>query len=217
MKRAQPNPKRRPSLQTLDDHEALEREFEGLQQKVAGKRAAYTESRAALDTLERETQLRRDRLEAIAQEQQRWSNRNASAGQQIEALKDRIGETDEELAGFADLPEQISARRSKLLTAISDAEAARTRRPPTIWPRPTPLGGNATKRYAKPRERWPKHGRRVPASRPSLKPRALGAVNRPGRFPTSSTVPRKTVLRWRNMKRESPFPRLASWNPEWRN
>ncbi len=115
------------TLKELDDDVALKREFDALQERVAEKRAAYTEARATLDTLEREVLLRQNRMNAIAQERQRWSNRNASAGEQIEALSDRIVETEEELAGFSDLPEQISARRSKLLSAISEAEAARTK------------------------------------------------------------------------------------------
>ncbi len=115
----------REALGTLGDDEKIAARLEERQESVAAGRTAYTEARAVLDNLERETQLRKDRLAAIAGDKQRWTNRKSGAGQQITILSERRDETAEELAGFADMPERIAERRSKLLDMITTAEADR--------------------------------------------------------------------------------------------
>lgn len=112
-------------LGELGEEETIAAQLETQQENVAAKRTAYTEARAVLDNLEREAQLRKNRLEAIASDKQRWSNRKTGADNQITKLGTRRDETAEELTGFTDMPEQIAARRSKLLDAIAAAESDR--------------------------------------------------------------------------------------------
>jgi chromosome segregation protein len=115
----------RTALDGLDEEDSLASELEDRQYRVSEARSAYSQARATLDGLEREAQMRAARLEAIAGERERWTKRKGSADLQIETLGERIHETSEELAGFADLPERIAARRSKLLDAITEAEGER--------------------------------------------------------------------------------------------
>ena len=113
------------ALADLGPADALEAELERQREAVNVTRAAYTEARAALDGLERELRLRRERLQAIGQDRERWTNRTGSAAEQIERLAARQDETREELASMADLPDQVAERRNRLLSEIANAEAAR--------------------------------------------------------------------------------------------
>lgn len=105
-----------------EDHEPL---LAAAQQeaKVARDRAA--QFRATLAGIERENQLRTERQAKAAAEHERWSQRAASAEQQIGILQARIEQTKAELEEVAQLPPVIEERRQRLLNALSQAEKER--------------------------------------------------------------------------------------------
>lgn len=115
----------RAGLSALDSDDSLAKQQEHHQYLVSEARSAHAEARATLQGLQREQQMRKSRLEAIAQDRNRWTNRKASAEGQIERLEERIQESAEELKGSADLPKLLTERRSKLLNTITAAEADR--------------------------------------------------------------------------------------------
>ena len=80
------------------------------------------------------TRTRADRRTAIGVERDRWTIRSAGAEKQIETLKARLAETEQELRGLADVPAMIEEKRGKLLSALSEAElcALLDRRPPSV-------------------------------------------------------------------------------------
>ena len=89
------------------------------------RRIELAECRAAVADIERERRARADRRAAIGIERDRWTIRSAGAEKQIETLKTRLAETEQELQGLADVPAMIEEKRGTLLTALSDAERAR--------------------------------------------------------------------------------------------
>lgn len=93
------------------------------QTKTARDRAAHL--RATLAGLEREKQLRSERQSKAAAERERWSQRAASAEQQIRTLQARLQETNAELDELTKLPPLIEEKRQKLFGALSKAEQER--------------------------------------------------------------------------------------------
>ncbi len=96
-----------------------------LRDKVAEDRAVLAETRAAVESLAREAEMRSGRLAAIAVERQTWHERAANAQTQIETLSARRGEAEQEKARLADEPAHIEAKRRALLSEIASAEVAR--------------------------------------------------------------------------------------------
>ena len=105
--------------------EALEAELQAMRDSVSAKRTAHSDARGAFNALERELHLRKERLQAIADERTRWNNRIASAEQQSTALADRTGELQTERESLSALPAQIAERRQKLLNEVTKAEDER--------------------------------------------------------------------------------------------
>jgi chromosome segregation ATPase len=85
----------------------LEGELAASQKETAELRTKASESRTELITLEREHRARSERQTAIVAEQERWQTRSAGAGEQIATLKERIAETQGEVATMSDLPGMI--------------------------------------------------------------------------------------------------------------
>jgi chromosome segregation protein len=110
------------ALPALD---GLHIELGGLRGSVERDRAAYGEARARHDGLEREARARAERLRAIAAEQEQWRERGRKAREQVEALMARGLQTRAAIAELAALPRQLAERRSKLMTLLGEAEAAR--------------------------------------------------------------------------------------------
>ena len=112
----------------LDDAQpvdAAEAELAQLMRKVADRRSAYTQAKAALDGIDREIRTRAERLKAISAERDRWFQRSKSASSQIATLQERLSAIREELAEIAELPQKITERRNRLLNEIGAAETAR--------------------------------------------------------------------------------------------
>jgi chromosome segregation protein len=102
-----------------------EAELAALKDQAGAKRNLYTETKAALDGIERDIRGRQFRLKAIGEERMRWLQRTKSANAQIASLEERLSGIKAELAALADLPAKIADRRNKILNEISQAEAAR--------------------------------------------------------------------------------------------
>jgi len=105
--------------------DGAEDELRSLRGAVDSCRAAYTEVRAAHDGLEREAKLRSERLAAIGRERTQWTDRAKRASSQIDELEKRAEGLRNDLASLADLPAQFETKRSKLMSAASQAEAER--------------------------------------------------------------------------------------------
>ncbi|MEJ2228542.1 MAG: chromosome segregation protein SMC [Alphaproteobacteria bacterium] len=113
------------ALEALPATADLEARLVACQEDTSAKRNRFTSIKAQADGLERELRARISRLEAIDAERKRWLNRDGSAEAQISTLQERLAEVREEMAELAELPDQIEARRQKLLNAISEAENTR--------------------------------------------------------------------------------------------
>jgi chromosome segregation protein len=106
---------------------ALEDALEQAQGNATASRAAAARADAALEGFEREIRTRRDRIEAIAAEQELWQKRIGNSREQIATLRARKEETSADLATLANLPAEIEQRRLKLLEAIASAERERSK------------------------------------------------------------------------------------------
>ncbi len=113
-------------LEGLESSKALEGQIEELRAAAEADRNAYAEARATHDGLEREAQTRANRLNAISEERAAWASRIEKANSQIETLKARAKQAQEELEGLSGQPAEWEAKRNKLLSALSDAEKERT-------------------------------------------------------------------------------------------
>jgi chromosome segregation protein len=115
----------RTELAEIPDVSGLESQLQILRDKVNEARAAYSESRARHDGLEREARMRADRLRAIEAETRSWGERTEKANEQIAVLTGRREKTRQELADQADMPKAFEEKRKKLLSALADAEKQR--------------------------------------------------------------------------------------------
>ena len=114
-------------LDGLDDATVMEARLQERREAVAEARAAYAEARARHEGITREIQARTDRLAAIERERATWAARVEKARSQIGTLDARGREIAQELEAMADLPRQWQERRSKLLSALGEAEARRSK------------------------------------------------------------------------------------------
>src|SRR5690606_24338096 len=89
---------------------------------AAGRPAAGA---ARQEGLTRETEARRRRLAARAQERSAWQARAAGAEGQVATLREREEEAREEIADLEAAPEEFDERRRALLSELQKAEEAR--------------------------------------------------------------------------------------------
>ncbi len=112
-------------LSDLSSSEDCEPLLESAQQQAKAAREKVAQLRTALAGLERERQMRAERKAKAAAERQRWTQRAASAEQQIGALQARLKEANTELEELAQLPPLIEEKRQKLLNTLTQAEGER--------------------------------------------------------------------------------------------
>ncbi|MEP2578966.1 MAG: chromosome segregation protein SMC [Roseibium sp.] len=110
------------SLEDAPDASSYRARIEDLQVRVDTARGVLAEARAVSEGLTREQQMRDRRLEAIAREYDGWKTRAANASQQIEVLRERREEAEEERAELIEAPEDIEIKRRDLFSAIARAE-----------------------------------------------------------------------------------------------
>jgi chromosome segregation protein len=112
-------------LAELGDGSDLTTRATQARERAAEARTASSEARAALDSLRREDEARNRRLAVITQDQSRWESRRTAAAAQLAELSRRQEELGGQLELAERVPAEIGEKREVLLSAISDAEAAR--------------------------------------------------------------------------------------------
>ncbi|RUO97299.1 chromosome segregation protein SMC [Hyphomicrobium sp.] len=110
---------------TMSEGEDLEPVLKTAQAEAEGARREVAEARVRLGSLDRDKQIRAERIRHSHAEIARWKARQASAEAQVESLSARLKEAQDEITATADLPAKISAQRENLLSALSRAEAER--------------------------------------------------------------------------------------------
>jgi chromosome segregation protein len=115
------------ALDALPANDSLEAELAAAETETGTRRRALEEERRIVSGLERDRQVREQRLAALKDEHDRWHVRSASADQQIATLNERKTEAETELASLADLPKLVEAQRGKIMNELSAAEQARSK------------------------------------------------------------------------------------------
>ncbi len=94
--------------------------------RLTEQRTVLASHRNTLDTLLRDAQGRRRRLETLAEEARSWDERRSGADGRLAELRRRAEAAEAELASLADRPEQIRGEQQELLSRIAEAERKRT-------------------------------------------------------------------------------------------
>lgn len=115
----------RAELEDAPDLSSVEERLREQQMAVATDRGVQAEARARYEGLSRETEARRRRLAAIAQERSAWQTRAASAEDHVATLREREEEARGEIADLEAAPEEFEDRRRALLNELQKAEEAR--------------------------------------------------------------------------------------------
>ncbi|MBY0561174.1 chromosome segregation protein SMC [Hyphomicrobium sp.] len=110
---------------TMSVGEDLEPLLKTAQTEAEHARREVAESRVRLGSLERDKQIRAERIRHSNAEITRWHGRQHSAEAQVQSLDARLKEARDEMAATADLPARIAAQRETLLSALSRAEDER--------------------------------------------------------------------------------------------
>ena len=113
------------ALDEMGDGVTLTEQVAEARTSAADARTMSGEARAALESLKREGESRRQRLIAIAEDAARWEARRAAAANQIAELSRRHEELAAELQAAERVPEEMADKRNALLSAIAQADTAR--------------------------------------------------------------------------------------------
>ena len=115
----------RVELEDAPDLSDLDNRLREQQMVVATDRGYLAEARARFEGLSRETEARRRRLSAIAQERASWTARAASAASHIESLREREEEARDEIIELEAAPEEFNEKRRTLVNELQKAEEVR--------------------------------------------------------------------------------------------
>ena len=110
---------------TMSVGDDLEAQLSAAQAEAEEARRVVADLRARLHSLDRDKQIRAERIRHSNAEIKRWQGRLESAEAQVQALDARLKEARDEMAATADLPERIAAQRETLLSALSRADDER--------------------------------------------------------------------------------------------
>ncbi len=110
---------------TMSQGEDLEPQLKAAQADAEAARRHVAEARVALGGIERDRQIRAERIRHATAELARWKGRQKSAEEQLNSLQGRLTETKAELETFTGLPEKIAKQRDTLLTELSRIEGER--------------------------------------------------------------------------------------------
>jgi chromosome segregation protein len=110
---------------TMSEGEDLEPLLKTAQAEAEDARREVAELRVRIGSLERDKQIRAERIRHSNAEIARWKARLASAETQVESLGARLKEARDEIGATADLPAKITAQRETLLSALSRADQER--------------------------------------------------------------------------------------------
>lgn len=109
----------------MSQGEDIEPQLKAAQADAEQARRDVAEARVALGSLERDRQIRSERIRHVNADLTRWDNRQKGAEEQVATLDVRLSEARIELETYAGLPEKIAKQRDALLTALSTADAER--------------------------------------------------------------------------------------------
>lgn len=93
--------------------------------RVAERRAAASEARAAVQSLVHEAELRRRRQEAIAADIRLWTERAARAAKALDDLGERLERSQDEHQRLLEAPDTYLMRRRALISEVEEAETKR--------------------------------------------------------------------------------------------
>lgn len=110
---------------TMSQGEDLEPQLKAAQADAESARKAVAEARVAVGGIERDRQIRAERIRHASAEIARWKGRQTSAEEQVASLSQRANDAKAELQTFAGLPEKIAAQRETLLNELSRIEKER--------------------------------------------------------------------------------------------
>lgn len=113
------------ALEDLAPAPDLENQLLEERTRVAERRAAASEARAALQSLVHEAELRRRRQESIAADIRLWTDRTERAARALEDLGERLERAQEEHQRLLEAPDTYLMRRRALMAEIDAAELAR--------------------------------------------------------------------------------------------
>ncbi len=105
--------------------EDLEPQLKAAQAEAEEARRAVSEARVRLGGIERDRQIRAERIRHASADITRWQGRERSAEEQVATLDARLIETRQELQTYDGLPQKIAAQRDALLDALSRADGER--------------------------------------------------------------------------------------------
>ncbi len=115
------------SLNEIEDEGALARQIETANAKLAELRRVANDARMRLAGFENAARMRKQRLERIGGEQQKWQNRLNDTQAHLDVLAKRQTDIEEQLEQLANAPDQFSDKRAKLDDQIEDAAHAQKR------------------------------------------------------------------------------------------
>ncbi|MGK2285718.1 AAA family ATPase [Pedomonas sp. V897] len=119
-------------IAALPDTDALGQAVNEQRRLVEKLRADLASARAGLDTLLRQLQADRKRLETIEVEREAWAGRLSGGQQQLLVLTERKAAAETELASIEARPAEIEARRLSLADEIAKAEERRKKAADTL-------------------------------------------------------------------------------------
>ncbi len=111
---------------TMSEGEDLEPQLKAAQAGAEQARRDVSEARVTLGGLERDRQIRSERIRHATADLARWQGRQKSAEDQVAALDSRFIETKAELETYAGLPEKITKQRNTLSSELSRAAGERS-------------------------------------------------------------------------------------------
>ena len=106
---------------TMSEGEDLEPQLKAAQIEAETARRAVADGRVKLVSLERDRQVRTERIRHMTADTTRWHTRKSGAEAQVATLHSRIDETRTELTTYAELPEKIAHQRETLLSELQRA------------------------------------------------------------------------------------------------
>ena len=110
---------------TMSEGEDLEPQLKAAQIEAEAARRAVADGRVKLVSLERDRQVRTERIRHMSADTTRWQQRKGGAESQVATLRSRIDETRAELTTYAELPQKVAKQRETLLTELQRAGDAR--------------------------------------------------------------------------------------------
>ncbi|MGQ0456411.1 MAG: chromosome segregation protein SMC [Hyphomicrobium sp.] len=109
----------------VSEGEDLEPQLKAAQAEAEQARRQVADARVLLGGIERDRQIRVEKIRHVTADNSRWTGRQKSAEDQVASLNDRLAEARGELETYAGLPEKIAKQRDKVLSELSRADDER--------------------------------------------------------------------------------------------